>query len=143
MRFKAIYDQVNWNPDRRALRLFALAVAAALGVLGVAFGLRAQAVGVPSTVAWAAAGVLLLVGALAPRSLFWVYRFWFAVTVPVGAAVQTGLLGLFYYLILTPVGLLLRCLGRDPLHRSWDRACPSYWEPRTETLDPRRYFRPY
>jgi len=143
MRFRTLYSQVNWIPDRRALRLFGIAVAAALGLLGVVLGLRAGRVGTPSAVAWGAAAVLLAVAALAPGALFWVYRVWFAITVPVGVAVQTGLLVLFYYAVLTPTGIVLRCLGRDPLQRRWDRTRASYWEPRTDNPDPRSYFRPY
>jgi hypothetical protein len=48
----------------------------------------------------------------------------------------------FFYLVLTPVGLLLRLLGKDPLHRKPDRSAASYWVKRApEKIDPERYER--
>ena len=138
-----IYQQVNWNPDGRALRQFSWAVAAALTVPGVVLSLRAQSVGAIPASLWTAAAVLLTAGGLAPRSLLWVYRGWLGVTVPVGALGQVVLLCLFYYFVLTPVGLALRCLGRDPLQRRWDAAVSSYWTACPAQRDRRRYFHPY
>ena len=40
------------------------------------------------------------------------------------------ILGIFFYLILTPVGLIMRLFGRDPLHRKLDRKATTYWEKR-------------
>ena len=37
------------------------------------------------------------------------------------------LLLIAYFLLVTPVGLVLR-LVRDPLHRRWDAGAPSYWD---------------
>jgi hypothetical protein len=40
-------------------------------------------------------------------------------------------MGLLFFLILTPFGLVLRMLGKDPLRRQFDRAASSYWILRT------------
>ena len=37
------------------------------------------------------------------------------------------ILVLVYYLIFTPVALLFRLLGKDPLRRKFDRSAESYW----------------
>jgi hypothetical protein len=37
------------------------------------------------------------------------------------------LLGLFFYLVLTPVGLAMRLLGRAPLDLAWKDGRPTYW----------------
>jgi hypothetical protein len=46
------------------------------------------------------------------------------------------ILALIYYLVFTPVALLMRALGRDPLRLKHDRNAKSYWikRPRTEFL---------
>ena len=50
------------------------------------------------------------------------------------------LLGIFFYLILTPAGFLMRLLGKDPMDRRLDRAARSYWILRKqEPFDPKRY----
>lgn len=42
--------------------------------------------------------------------------------------VNTGiLLGLFFFLVLTPVGLILRLFGKDLLGERIDRTAKSYW----------------
>jgi len=42
------------------------------------------------------------------------------------------LLGLVYYLVFTPLALLLRLLGKDLMHRGWRPELPSYWQDRPE-----------
>jgi multisubunit Na+/H+ antiporter MnhG subunit len=37
------------------------------------------------------------------------------------------ILGIFFYLVLTPVGLFMRLIGRDALHRKFDRKATTYW----------------
>lgn len=37
------------------------------------------------------------------------------------------ILGAFFYLIITPVGLVMRCCGKDPLDKKWDKTRESYW----------------
>lgn len=39
---------------------------------------------------------------------------------------RTVLLFLFYFLVVTPAGLIAR-IGRDPLSRDWDAAASTYW----------------
>lgn len=52
------------------------------------------------------------------------------------------LLGLFFYLIMTPVALVLRLAGKDLLHRRLDRSARTYWVKREPVqLDPERYER--
>ena len=50
------------------------------------------------------------------------------------------LLASFYFLLLTPIALLFRLIGRDPLHRRFDRGESSYWAPRKPTASLDRYF---
>ena len=50
------------------------------------------------------------------------------------------LLGVFFYIILTPAGLVMRLFGKDPMERKLDRAVQSYWIIRKpEPFDPKRY----
>jgi hypothetical protein len=38
-----------------------------------------------------------------------------------------ALLFLVFLLIITPLGLLLRAVGKDNMSRQWDRTASSYW----------------
>ncbi|MCE5270112.1 SxtJ family membrane protein, partial [bacterium] len=47
------------------------------------------------------------------------------------------LLILVFYLVLTPVGLLMRLFGKRPLSLGWDKDAPSYWiEREKKPFDP-------
>jgi len=39
-------------------------------------------------------------------------------------------MAILFYLVVTPVGLMRRMLGRDPLELSFDGHRASYWTPR-------------
>ena len=52
------------------------------------------------------------------------------------------ILGLFFYVVLTPVGLVFRLLGKDLIDQKIDRAAPTYWKRREpQRLDASRYER--
>jgi hypothetical protein len=75
-------------------------------------------------------------GLAAPRGLRPVHRVWMKLADALAWFNTRLLLGLVYYLVMTPIGLLMRLLGRDPLDRRLhDRA--SYWIARTPQADPK------
>jgi hypothetical protein len=84
-----------------------------------------------SSRAWpylAAAGVLFLTGAVSGSALLkGVYRVWMTFAYVLGWVNARVLLGLFFYLVLTPVGLILRSSGKDLLDEKIDRKAHSYW----------------
>jgi len=70
------------------------------------------------------------------------YIGWMAFAFVLGWINTRILLGIFYYLILTPIGLLLRVTGKDLLDKKIDHSAKSYWKKRAkETFDPARYER--
>ena len=82
------------------------------------------------------AGLLFLAGALfAVPLLRPVYRAWMAFAHVLGWINARVLLGLFFYLVLTPVGLILRISGKDLLDEKIDRGAPSYWIRRERRAD--------
>jgi hypothetical protein len=50
------------------------------------------------------------------------------------------ILGVFFYGILTPIGVTMRLFGWDPLTRKIDRRAESYWVKRAQVpFDAKRY----
>jgi hypothetical protein len=132
--------EVNWNPDRRQLRVFGIG---ALVILTIVAALLHYLRGLPA--AWAlalsAAGlVIFLTGLASPGLARMIYVTLTVVTLPIGMAVSFVLMAAFYFLILTPVGLLFRLIGRDILCRKFDRNAVTYWVPRRPPETPDRYF---
>jgi hypothetical protein len=77
-------------------------------------------------VAWLVATVLLLSLALAvPRTLSPLTRLWLRFGGLLHVVVSPILLGLFFYTVVTPLGVGLRLFGKDPLRLK--RGAASYW----------------
>jgi hypothetical protein len=65
------------------------------------------------------------------------------VAFPIGLVVSHVLMAVIYYLVITPIGLVFRLVGRDVLGRRLDKQKPSYWHVRTTPRDPASYFKLY
>jgi len=140
---REIYEQVRWRPGRRDLRYFGWSLAAVLGILSLILSWRGHAQPEFGRIALPAAAVLALLGVVWPKALLWPYRTWMAVTAPVAFLVQRLLLTLFFYGVLTPVGILFRSCGRDPLQRRFAPDRKTYWRDYRQNRDKRRYFRQF
>jgi len=62
------------------------------------------------------------------------------VTFPIGWFISHLVLGVVYYCLFTPLGLIFRLFGRDPLERRWDSQAVSYWKTKSLSADLRSYF---
>ena len=63
--------------------------------------------------------------------------------VPIGWTVSHLVLAVIYFLILTPIGLVVRWFRPDPLGLKLDRERKTYWVPHDPGHDPKRYFRQF
>jgi hypothetical protein len=119
--------------DARSLRKFGLVVGGVFAALGLWFWLRHK----PAFPYFLAPGALLIAaGALMPRGLKRVYLAWMALAVLLGFIVSNVLLTLFFFLVITPVGLLARLCGKDFLALKRDPQSATYWirrEPATRS----------
>ena len=135
--------ELNTNPTDRQLRqfaglvlpLFALLVGA---ILWWRFG--------QTTAAWTVCVVAVVVGAAGvvyPALVRPVYLGWMYASYPIGWVIGHVVMGVVFFLVLTPIGLVMRFLGRDPLDRKFDESQASYWQRRDPPSDPSRYFRQF
>ncbi|MFQ5572160.1 MAG: SxtJ family membrane protein [Rhodothermales bacterium] len=72
-------------------------------------------------------GTLIVLGLAAPWLLKPIYRVWMALAVVLGFVMTRVILTLVYCLIITPIGLVFRLIGKDPMQRTIDRNASSYW----------------
>jgi hypothetical protein len=81
---------------------------------------------------WAAVvAVLLVVPALVfPTSLFWIHKGWMFVGHVLGWINTRIILGIVFYIIVTPIGIVRRWLGKDPMGRQLRPELDSYRVPR-------------
>ena len=122
------------SPQKRDLRNLGLVFLVALGLIGAILLWKGR----PSGPYWTGAGVLFGLWGLAwPAGLKPVYKVWMAFAVILGYFVSRILLSAIFYLVVTPIGLVMRLLGKDLLDRKLkDR--DSYWHVRDDEYDPKR-----
>jgi hypothetical protein len=131
---------VNWNPDRKGLNGFRLvSVGATIVIATLLYAIKGVAIG--WCLAIVAAGVLIwLSGLVSLRLTRYIYIALTAITLPIGFVVSLVLMGVFYFGLLTPFGLVFRVIGRDVLCRRFDREAPSYWVKHRQAANMERYF---
>ena len=83
------------------------------------------------------------VGLGSERAGLAMYRGWMAAARPIGWTVSFVLLGAVFLVVITPIGLVMRAFGRDPMERRFEPGRGSYWVEREPGGGSRRYFRQY
>ncbi len=74
---------------------------------------------------------------LAPGLLGPVHKVWMGMALALGWFNTRLLLSVMYFLTMTPIGVLMRVAGRDPMNRRL-RDRQSYWIQRKQHIDPKR-----
>lgn len=84
-----------------------------------------------------ALGVLVLfIAWVRPRLLGPLNRLWLHVGLLLHRIVSPVVLAVLLYVVVTPVGLLVRLRNKDPLRLRWDPQAQSYWIPRNRSGPP-------
>ena len=74
--------------------------------------------------------LFLAVALLHPAVLAPLARLWMKFGLLLHRIVSPIALGVMFFLVITPMGLLMRLFGKDPLRLRFDRSADSYWIPR-------------
>lgn len=136
------WSDIQFHPPSKTLRQFAGLWLACFGGLAVWEG----AVRGHTTLAAALAVLALTVGPagiIRPQLLRPLYVAWMVLAFPIGWTVSQVILALIFYALFTPVALIFRAIGRDPLQRARQPALDSYWTSKATPADPRRYFKQF
>jgi hypothetical protein len=143
--------EIDFDPDETTLRQFGWIALGGFGLLAAlawfeklifAFGLGEARATV--------AGALLAVGALAaviglvhPRANRFLYVGLTLVAFPIGFVLSYVILTTLFFVIIAPIGVLMRLLGHDPMHRTLDPDAESYWVPAEPAPARERYFKQF
>lgn len=135
--------EINKNPSAKDLRQFAgiwfpLFCALVGFILWRKFHLQTAAI-----VLWCIGAAIAVAGLAIPALIKPVFIGLMYVTMPIGLVVSYLLLGILYYLVITPIGLVMKLMGRDTMTRKLDPAAATYWVQRPQITDNERYFRQY
>jgi glucan phosphoethanolaminetransferase (alkaline phosphatase superfamily) len=120
----------------RQARKSTLVVAVALALIGARQLYRGRT---ESASAFAVAVAALFVCAAIPAAARWFHKWWMTLAAMLGYVNSRILLSAMFYLVLTPIGMVLRLLGHDALERRKGLA-PSYWRTRAVTRQSRESY---
>jgi len=110
--------------DAKELRKFSITLFIALGILGLFLLWKKGGVGfAPLGFAF----LLLLLGLKRPSLLTPFYKGWMTLSLILGYLMSHLILLILYYLIMTPVGLVMRISRKDLLGRQFDKNAKTYW----------------
>ena len=107
------------------LRRFGLTVGGIFLLLGFASWWRGHVL--PPRIFWTVGVLLVVPGLLFPAILGPVQRGWMRGAAVLGEVNSRIILTVFFYLVIAPVGFVLRTFVRDPLDRSLTDDKPSNW----------------
>lgn len=134
--------ELKLDPSKKELKVFGAMLLAFFALVGGLVWWKFESRQAAQTI-WTVGAVLTLVYfSLEPLRLY-VYRGWMYAAYPIGWTVSHVLLGLIFYGVITPIGLIMRLLGRDPMQRGFEPNAATYWEPREQVADVKRYFRQF
>jgi hypothetical protein len=122
----------------RLLRQFAAIWLAVFGALAVYRGVVGGRPGLAAILSLVAVGAGVP-GIFKPRTIEPTFRAAMAIAMPIGWIVSNVLLGVVFYLVITPVALFFRLIKRDALGRRVP-GVRSQWVERRQSTDPRSYW---
>jgi hypothetical protein len=139
------FKEVVWQPGPDELKAFAKSLVIGFPCVGLAMLVVIRITGgewdarIPLMVAGygALAGVVFLAVPLLGRP---VYLVWYAAACCIGLVIANVLLGIVFYVFVTGIGVMLKLIGRDAMHRRPDRSAKTYWRDAEQPSDPRRYY---
>ncbi len=133
---------INREPSRKDLFWFGVALPAFFVLVGFIVARRTGSSIIPAGI-WALGAALSLVYAVVPRARQPIFVGWSYAAYPVGWAITNLLLTLIFWLVITPIGILVRLFADDPLARRPDDSAESYWTPSERNRDIRSYLQQF
>lgn len=131
---------INWNPDKKLLRTFGtIALIASVCLFLLLFLLKGLAVQ-KSLIVFFVGLIIFICSRTSLKLTKLIYLGLTLATLPIGLAVSFIVLASFYFLLLTPLALVFRLIGRDVLGLRFNSAAKSYWKKCSKSTSLERYF---
>ena len=112
--------------DNKGLRKFGLTTGAIIVLLFVLFFPWVfDAASLPMW-PWVVAGILWVPALVMPGLLRPIYTTWMKIGHGLGWINTRIILGVLFYVMILPMGLIMRLFGKDPMSRKWDESASSY-----------------
>lgn len=126
---------------RKELREFGLIVGAVFGLLATLFLLRGKNF---YSYCYVISIFLVLSGLIAPVVLLPIQKVWMILALIIGFFVTRIILGILFYFVITPIGIVVKATGKDMLNINFSNKSDSYWIRRNnENINKESYEKQY
>ena len=119
---------------KRELRKFGLTLGLVFGLIGVFLLWQQKETFLYFIVS---AAVLSLLGIIAPTLLLYLYKIWMSIARAMSWFNTRVILSIIFFLILTPIALIMRLFGKQFIELRWDKSVRSYWNYRESSVTKR------
>ena len=123
---------------KKQLRTFGIALSIFLGIIGLIHFLKGNTS--QNFWFWGASGIAFLTTLSVPVLIKPVYRVAIFIAHILGWINTRIILGLIYYLLFTPIALIMKISGRDALNRKFDKEAKTYWNVRERKPIPKEQY---
>ena len=111
--------------DRKGLREFGLTTGAAIVIIFGLFSPWILELNWPAW-PWVIAAPLWLLALVRPLWLRWIYRAWMRFGLLASRVMTPLVLGIVFFVMISPMAMVRRLMGKDPMHRALDPNQKSY-----------------
>jgi hypothetical protein len=141
------FTEVNWNPDRAGLRKFGISLMIGFPCIAAVILL----VGHFAKGGWKHGPMWLAAIGFALGLIFWAlpgiakpfYKIWYFFGCCIGFVMGNLVLSLFFYLLISPIGLFMRAAGRRSVTKGFDKTKTTYWEDSEKVKDDKAYYQQF
>ncbi len=141
------FTEVNWKPGPREKRSFAKSLVIGFPAIALFFSLvnwLARHTWKPfflwlGVIGFAIGVILWLLPAIAKPF----YLVWYFIACCMGFVIGNLLFGIFFFLIFTPIGLVMRRRGKFSKSMVFDKKSATYWQDVPKVTDLARYYRQF
>ena len=136
------WSDIQFDPPRKVLRQFAglwLLFFGGLALWEIFWRGRTDFGGVLALLAVTIGSI----GLIRPEWIRYIYVGWMILAFPIGWMMSQIILLAMFFGLFTPIGLIFRLFRRDTLQQIRRPELESYWEPKPEPTDLRRYFKQF
>ena len=135
--------EINKDPSKKELAWFGLMFLAFFGLIGGIVWWRFQQPNVAYGL-WGGASVIVALYYAIPALRKPIYLGWLYAAFPIGWVISHLVMGIIFYLVISPIAIVFKLMGLDALERKIDKGAKTYWvEHRTGQGDPKRYFKQF
>jgi len=78
--------------------------------------------------------LFLLISYFKPDALYPLNKIWFKFGLLLGSIVSPIVMGIVFFIIVTPIGIIMRIIGKDLLNKKINNSVKSYWIKREQVI---------